>query len=141
MSTTNQDRKRYSKDYDFGINESIQYDINEDKKTVTAQVDCSILSTFKDPQTLVVLTMYSYLPIHKTRHFIGVARCKDDDVFDIEVGKRVARLKLLKSIKRTQLNTLNAVKSHLTNSITQLNIEGEKVAKSRDNIVEYIRRC
>lgn len=86
----------------------IKYYVNEEKRIVTAvwegrSVEYALVEFFRgrcgtlsknttnwNPAEEFSIENKLYLPLR----FVGVAYCNENDVFDVEVGKNIARLKL-----------------------------------------------
>ena len=84
----------------------ITYMVNEKAKTVTAVVEpirfdkklydlCGVYGT--------ATGKYSPIP----DHFVGVARFKDGDSYDVEMGKKIARAKALRQANKIMGNYMN----------------------------------
>ena len=84
----------------------MKYYINEEKQTVTAVMEVSRTCVYqyiddnwkvpiflKQSKTLDALEMPT--------KFVGVARCMEGDVFDLNVGKKIARGKALRKYNKS----------------------------------------
>lgn len=86
---------------------SIRYVINEEKRTCVAILEntkydaiskinkmCKSEARFSDEAEIHVYS-YKNSKYKIPNRFVGVAKCSPEDVWDVEVGKRIAREKLL----------------------------------------------
>lgn len=84
-------------------NEDIIYKVDEKKGTVTAYIKSYVTAKGSNIGTAVAVLIVNdiKLPTLPTV-FAAVARCKPGDTFNVEKGKRVARLKLLRKITQAE---------------------------------------
>lgn len=84
-------------------NEDIIYEVNEKKGTVTAYIKSyAIVKDSKIGTALAALVVNDIKLPTLPDVFAAVARCKQGDTFNVEKGKRVARLKLLRKITQAE---------------------------------------
>ena len=115
----------------------IKYVVDKINKTVTAyafvqpsNIDISILALISDERDFI---KYFGLPIEAT------ARCKDEDVFDIQIGMRVARRKLVKNLVRIQLQIVNDAQDAMTLAHKMLSEESERLSNTYMRCIEKLR--
>lgn len=87
---------------------NIKYYVNEEKRTVTAvwegnPVKYALVEFFRERCGTLSKNITNWSPaeefsiedkLNLPQRFVGVAYCNENDVFDAEVGKNIARLKL-----------------------------------------------
>lgn len=84
----------------------MKYYINEEKQTVTAVMEVSRTCVYQyidDNWKIPIFLKQSRAldSLEMPTKFIGVARCMEGDVFDPNVGKKIARGKALKKYNRS----------------------------------------
>ena len=80
----------------------MKYYINEEKRTVTAVMEVNEDAIFDYLDKKWNINLYfskeskELKALYMPTKFVGVARCVEEDVFDPNIGKRIAREKALK---------------------------------------------
>ena len=136
--------------YEFN-DKDISYVVNTENKTVTASVK-DLLNDDKLYKTTMFGKMASFvIAVEGYKHipsmynsFSAIARCKAGEEFDVEKGKRVARLKLIKHITQQELNLLSALYArfdYLTETARNLALNNMAYREDRiTNIVGYLTK-
>lgn len=138
--------KGVSKNTAPSFDEHITYYINEEDKSVTAVAVVSVFEAFGNNIDLLMRAAYAgvkgkeVVDMYENKKFIGIARCKDSDKWDIERGKRVARLKLIKSLVRYRRKLLEEAYDFLESTLDAVRDDLDKHITCEDKLVQYIRR-
>ena len=87
------------------MKQKINYYINEEKRTVTAVLRVGQYEVLEDISNVIdkaFAPSFSAFILRNTPHkvtgkYVGVATCHVDDEWDVETGKKIARLRALRS--------------------------------------------
>lgn len=126
--------------------DDIIYEVNEAKQTVTARIEDTyssmddVMASAWGPAVTVLLMQGVKLPELPER-FVATARC-EGETFDIEKGKRVARLKLLRKVTAFEKRYAEYVIKNFKNVTEQigasLNKKAEGYTKRLTHILAYL---
>ena len=130
-------------------NDDIMYEVNTKRKTVTAYIGdvwCDFDAVLDTPLGIALnVVMMSGIKIPELpAKFAATARCKPGEEFDVEKGKRVARLKLLRKVTQAESvhtrfiqKKFEEVTAVVADSLTKRN---DNYAKRLNNIVGYLEK-
>lgn len=82
----------------------IKYYVNEEKKTVVCVAEYNVADSYNKDLYKVFQAVPAALGMSKLLKQKGISKCSGTDVFDAEIGKRIAKARALREVYRsTQL--------------------------------------
>lgn len=102
-------------------NEDVKYYVNEDKRTVVAVIDGCNWDAYNEVEKIVEnygvhVSDYNKV-VYMPRTFKGIAKCHPEDKWDEEVGKKVARHKLLVAYNEAKFNAIRGYYRNLLSAV------------------------
>lgn len=80
--------------------------------------------------------------LHMPNRFVGVAKCATEDTWDVELGKKIAYLRLREKVYRSFFNKarhyIDTLDEYLERSAMEINRMGEKLDKEMESRNQYI---
>lgn len=120
--------------------DSIIYSVNEEKRTISARVMNIKYAFPAESAAGIAIAVHSICDVPDK--FVAVAKCDARDTFDVEKGKTIARLKLLRKIKKYELSCVRKLMKHYSkdyaNAIAELERYESAYDTSVSNITGYI---
>lgn len=131
--------RKMSKCFDYNIDDCIKYKVNEKAGTVTAYATVPINSfvAYKEKEMNANFSDIVFSDICDECCMIkvnGVARLKCGDTFDVEVGKRIARLKLLRQLNKQQKLYYKACVAELRKELKRV----EKCVAHKQAVLDHL---
>lgn len=109
-----------------------EFYVNEKKKTVTCKVECTLLVPYSWDSPVNIYP--------KSFYIVATARCCENDVFDVERGKRIAMAKAENKAYTQAQCYLAEQLEHLTFMSVRIRNFAEKTSHQCTHNVEYIDR-
>lgn len=91
--------------------ENVQYFVNEEKRVVVCKIYDDPESVIDDmaKYNMVPGSMEAYLYALGPSMFVGKAKCSAEDVFDVELGKRIAYKRAVAKMFQSKQKTLHRI--------------------------------
>ena len=106
----------------------IKFFVNEKKRTVTCTIVAELLTPFDTWNTIP----NTYI------NGVGVAKCCEEDTFDVERGKRIAMAKAENNAYKKSVNYLEPFTKELLNTIYEIGTYAEKAGEYLAHNEDYI---
>lgn len=90
--------------------------------------------TIKEKKRLVTHTILT----SDETYFTGRSQCSPDDTFDVEKGKRIAKLRAIIALKKDQLSSLRADKEFISRVILTNSLREKFIREIADEIQVYM---
>lgn len=79
---------------------AIRYIVNEEKRTVVAVIDNCACDAWNVIRKMTTNGVFAYAPLLTNKYdidntFVGVAKCNPEDAWDVNVGKELARKRVI----------------------------------------------
>lgn len=79
---------------------AIRYVVNEEKRTVVAVIDNCAGDALSAIRKMTTNGVFAYAPLFTNKYdiddtFVGMAKCNPEDVWDADVGKELARKRVI----------------------------------------------
>lgn len=120
--------------------DSIIYNVNEEKRTISARVMNIKYAFPAESAADVAMAIHSICDVPDK--VVAVAKCDVRDTFNVEKGKTIARLKLLRKIKKYELSCVRRLMKYYSrnyaNAIAELKRYESAYDASVNNITSYI---
>lgn len=97
---------------------NIKYEICENKKTVVAVLTVSENYFINEISNIIAKSGCSNFSIDSFKYsdavkpkpcYVGIAKCCEEDDFDIETGKKIARLRAIKQLLNDRKKVINSI--------------------------------
>lgn len=103
---------------------SIFYLIDEENKTITAKMrtDCLVNDVYDAMGRWslgIASNIYKNQELQR-KYFEGTAKCSPEDKFDIELGKKLARARMLKKYYKVRTNIFNQIAEEYSHYLTRI---------------------
>lgn len=137
------------------VPEQCTFVINKEKRTVVCYMESTraMFINFIDEHCYVCSTPFSlsfrggnlnqlFSKLEMPNHFIGVAKCSENDVWDEKIGRTIAfermKEKILRSFFKRADTFFSMVDGYLDNFFFEINELGAKLEKQQELQQEYI---
>lgn len=123
-----------------------EYVVKEDSKVVICYLPYSFENWDRSIKKLVSSTSifedsYDVIPLYGSYAKVkAVVRCKGDDVFDVQKGKKIALAKAENKVEYKVISVLNAVNALLLDTVLTIKQRAIDSEKNIEHNIEYIQK-
>lgn len=123
-----------------------EYVIKEDSKVVICYLPYSFEDWNKTLKVIAINTLPTefcdndFPPFYESRKIKAVAKCKGNDKFDVQIGKKIALAKAENKVEMKVLSILNTINNFFIESVFVMK---QRMIDSQNNVkhnIEYISK-